>query len=171
MNLLARVSYKVALLTVAGFFAAGVLLGLVCLSVCACLRHRRAAARRTSAVLKFHNQVEMANMENQRPDSNNQNNQNDIEDKQEKEEEGQVVQDMKETSGDDDSAARKRMELQLIINKRKSSMVIKKSYPLLDLSQVESKYMKAARANDPRFTNYLKRSRRSFLGYDPDSSN
>ena len=42
------------------------------------------------------------------------------------------------------------------------------SYPLLDLTKVEAKYLKDLHQyNSPRFTNYLRRSRKSFLGYDP----
>jgi hypothetical protein len=151
--LLTRISYKTAFLIVLAFVVVGTALGLVCLAVCYCLVYNKKKASQIQTVTgRNSNRVELppavirVDSINERVDERGGNARR-------------------------DSAARK-MELELVINKRRSSMVIKKSYPVIDLSGVESKYNKTlGRGDEPKFKNYLKRSQRSFLGYESSSGN
>jgi hypothetical protein len=152
MHLFMRISYGTAALIIVTFFIAGTILSLALFALCYCLVYKKTSLR---------NRIEMKHEQkpsSSRPDDQNENIQL----------ENVRVETINENSKRRESAARK-MELELVINKRKSSMVIKKSYPVLDLSHVEAKYNKTLSRSDPRFTNYLKKSPRSFLGYESSS--
>jgi hypothetical protein len=144
-----RISYKTASLIIVTFFICGTILSVILLVLGYYLSYRKASTK---------NRIEMNN-ETHRSYSK-MNRRDDI----------QLDNVRVETVDESrrDSAARK-MELELVINKRKSSMVIKKSYPVPDLTRVEAKYNKNLRKGDPKFKNYLKKSQRSFLGYESGS--
>ena len=38
----------------------------------------------------------------------------------------------------------------------------------MDLSGIEAKYMNFSKSKRPSYTNYLQRSKKSFIGYDPE---
>lgn len=65
-----------------------------------------------------------------------------------------------------ETSVRKKKIKRVVKSKRKPPPPIRKSYPNIDLSRVESKYLNSL-DSEPKFTDYLKRSNRSFLGYEP----
>ena len=146
-----RISYKLSALLIVFFFVAGVILAFVALGLYTWFIYKRESKVRE-------NQIEMIESLSRYSQNATGGDLSKVK-----------IDAIDENESDDSDEAIRRQQLELVINKRKSSMVIKKSYPIIDLSKVESKYMNRFQSNDPRFKNYLKKSQRSFLGYDNKS--
>jgi hypothetical protein len=161
MFLFKRISYKTAFLIICAFFLTGFLLSLVTLLLCFCANSK--SRHFIKKILgKNENRIENATDSSRVIVIHKTNLDNIVIEKR------PVLDKTPQFKIENENMRRKASNFHNeYTNRRKSSAIQMVSYPLLDLSRVEAKYLKELpNSSNSKFKNYLRRSRKSFLGYE-----